>query len=143
MNVTRDVIVDLMPLYLAGEGSPATRALVEEYLKSDRELAERLRTLGSRGLEGVVAASPRPESELESLRRARRLIGAMRWLFALGLSLTASALAIEFNFRGGRLVEFHFLMRDAPLLLGTLFVLGLGCLTGYFMLRRGLRITMR
>ena len=40
MEVTRNVILDLLPLYLAGEASPDTRALVEHYLETDPELAE-------------------------------------------------------------------------------------------------------
>ena len=40
MEVTRNVILDLLPLYLAGEASPDTRALVEHYLERDPELAE-------------------------------------------------------------------------------------------------------
>ena len=43
MNVTREVILDLLPVYLSGEASPATRTLVEEYLKQDAELAQRIR----------------------------------------------------------------------------------------------------
>lgn len=38
MEVTRNVILDLLPLYLAGEVSQDTAALVEEYLKNDPEL---------------------------------------------------------------------------------------------------------
>jgi len=43
MNVTREVILDLLPVYLAGEASPATRALIEEYMEQDPELAQRIR----------------------------------------------------------------------------------------------------
>ena len=43
MNVTREVILDLLPVYLSGEASPATRTLVEEYLRQDAELAQRIR----------------------------------------------------------------------------------------------------
>jgi anti-sigma factor RsiW len=43
MAVTREVILDLLPLYLSDEASPDTRALVEEYLESDQEL-DRLAT---------------------------------------------------------------------------------------------------
>jgi anti-sigma factor RsiW len=45
MNVTREVILDLLPVYVSGEASPATCALVEEYLKQDAELAQRIRLL--------------------------------------------------------------------------------------------------
>ncbi len=40
MNITRNVILDLLPLYLADEVSADTRALVEKYLEADPELAK-------------------------------------------------------------------------------------------------------
>ena len=43
MNITREIILDLLPVYLSGEASPATRSLVEEYMKQDPELARRIR----------------------------------------------------------------------------------------------------
>jgi uncharacterized membrane protein len=39
-EITRDVILDLLPLYLAGEVSEDTARLVKKYLESDPELAE-------------------------------------------------------------------------------------------------------
>ena len=39
MEITRNVILDLLPLYSANEVSADTRVLVEEYLKTDPELA--------------------------------------------------------------------------------------------------------
>lgn len=39
MEITRDVILDLLPLYLADEVRPDTRALMEKYLETDPELA--------------------------------------------------------------------------------------------------------
>jgi len=39
-KITRNVILDLMPLYLAGEASQDTKELVEAYLESDKGLAE-------------------------------------------------------------------------------------------------------
>ena len=39
MEITRNVILDLLPLYLADEVSADTRALVEKYLETDPELA--------------------------------------------------------------------------------------------------------
>lgn len=43
MEVTREVIRDLWPSYMAGTVSPGTRALVETYLAQDAELARMLR----------------------------------------------------------------------------------------------------
>jgi hypothetical protein len=39
-EITRNIILDLLPLYLAGEASRDTAALVEEHLKTDPELAK-------------------------------------------------------------------------------------------------------
>jgi len=39
-KITRNVILDLLPLYLAGEASQDTKVLVEEYLETDKDLAE-------------------------------------------------------------------------------------------------------
>ena len=39
-NVTRDVVRDLMPAYLAGEASAGTNVLVEDYLRTDPALAQ-------------------------------------------------------------------------------------------------------
>ena len=38
VNVTREVILDLLPVYLAGEASADTRQLVDEYMRQDAEL---------------------------------------------------------------------------------------------------------
>ncbi len=40
MKIERNVILDLLPMYLANEVSPETRDLVEKYLETDRELAK-------------------------------------------------------------------------------------------------------
>lgn len=39
MAVTREVIMDLLPLYLSDEASTDSRALVQEHLENDPELA--------------------------------------------------------------------------------------------------------
>ena len=39
MTVPREVILDLLPLYLSEEASPETRELVKEYLDNDPDLA--------------------------------------------------------------------------------------------------------
>ena len=39
MQLSRDVILDLLPVYLSDEASPDTRALVEQKLATDRDLA--------------------------------------------------------------------------------------------------------
>jgi len=43
MKITRNVILDLLPMYLANEVNPETRILIEKYLETDPELAQQAR----------------------------------------------------------------------------------------------------
>jgi predicted anti-sigma-YlaC factor YlaD len=141
MNVTREVILDLLPVYLSGEASPATRALVEEYMKQDAELAQRIRLLGADNFAKVVPPILPPELELRSLRRTRRLLGWQRWLLGLAIFFSAMSLSNEFSFENGHFKEFHFLLRDYPAEFGICVVLGLACWIAYLSIRRRLRTT--
>ena len=40
MTVNREVIIDLLPLYLADEASPETQTLVKDFLDHDPDLAQ-------------------------------------------------------------------------------------------------------
>ena len=140
MNVTREVILDLIPVYLAGEASPATRALIDEYLRQDSELAQRVRTLSADSLPTITQTPLSSDIELRSLRRARALIGWQKWLFGLGITFTALSLSNEFSFEKGHLREFHFLISDYPAQFGSFAVLALICWISYYVIRRRLRI---
>jgi anti-sigma factor RsiW len=73
MAVTRDVILDLLPLYLSDEASPDTRALVEEHLDSDRELAH----LAARWKDRLSDSPPvpvNPEAQALAYQEAKRRI---------------------------------------------------------------------
>lgn len=136
MNVTREVILDLIPLVLGGEASPASRALVEEYLKQNPDLADRVQVLHTEGFAPIGSSELTPDLELRSLRRTKRLLGLQRWLFGLGIALTAVSLGMRIEFRGGRIAEFRFLLSEYPLELGIPLVVGLGLLIAYFAIRR-------
>ena len=138
MNVAREVIVDLLPVYLSGEASPATRSLVEEYMKQDAELAQRVR---SQWTENFARLAPPPELELRSLRRAHHLLALQKWLLGLGIGFIACSLSFGISYEDGRFRGGHFLLVDHPLGYGTCMALGLACWIGYFIIRRRLRAT--
>ena len=139
MNVTREVILDLLPVYLSGEASPATRSLVEEYVKQDAELGQRLRLLVADNFAKAAPSELPPDLELRSLRRTRGLLSWQRWLFGLGITFSALSLSNEFSFEGGHFKEFHFLLRDYPSQFGSCLALGVVCWIAYFTIRRRLR----
>ena len=140
MKIERDVIVDLLPVYLAGEASAATRELVEEHLKQDPELARRVREHGAESVPKLPLSLP-PELELESLRRTRRLLGVQRWLFGLTIAFTSTAFATRIDFHDGRVDLIRPLILDYPLQFGILLVLGIACWIAYRRVRRRLRST--
>lgn len=77
MNVTRDVVSDLWPVYSAGEASADTRALVDAFLERDPEFARVLRTAVELP---VVNSSLAPDSETRALRRTRDLVRGNAWM---------------------------------------------------------------
>ncbi len=139
MNVTREVILDLLPVYLAGEASPDTRALIEEFVEQDKELAQRIRVQWADNFAKIAPAALPPDLELRSLRRTRAIIGWQKWLFGFGISFTAIALTSQISFENGRIKDFHFLMRDFPAQFGTFALLAIACWSGYYAIRRSLR----
>lgn len=139
MKVTREVILDLLPLYLAGEASPSTRELVEEYLKQDAELAERIRLQMAEGLKRAAPSGLPPDLEFRSLKRTRRLLTIQKWLFGFALGFAAFGLSIEFSTRNGHFQEFHFLVRDYPALFGGALACSLISWMLYFFVRYRMR----
>jgi hypothetical protein len=143
MNVTREVILDLLPIYIAGEASPPTRALVEEFLKQDPDLAQRIRLQLADNLAKAAPSTLPPELELRSLRRTRSLLGWQKWLFGLAIFFTAMSLSNQFSLEGGHIKEFHFLLHDYPFEFGACVVLGVACWVAYFSIRHHLRTGTR
>jgi RNA polymerase sigma-70 factor (ECF subfamily) len=88
-NATRDVVVDLWPLYVSGEASPDTRALVESFLEKDPEFAERLREHEGAGLRAPAVALPADHERATLLRAQRRR--ARQSMIVNSLALLASA----------------------------------------------------
>lgn len=77
MNVTREVIKDLLPLYQEGEVSPDTRQLVEEYLAKDSELRDQVAASGFPPRRLPVRAEMRPSAaEVAAILRAAADAGA-------------------------------------------------------------------
>ena len=142
MNVTREVVLDLLPVYLAGEASADTRALVEEYLKSDEDLARYVRSRPPELTTSPTVSRLPPEAELVTLRRTRRVLALQRWLFALAILFTTVSLATRISFDdGGHLTRVRLLFLDEPRLLLPL-ALGLILWIAYFTLRRRLRAAL-
>jgi hypothetical protein len=74
MEIKRGVILDLLPLYLAGESSTDTQALVEQYLETDPELAEMAKRTAAMGKLDDIPVPLKKEDQMEAYKEAQRLI---------------------------------------------------------------------
>jgi hypothetical protein len=92
MKITRDVVSDLWPLYLADEASADTRALVDAFLREHPELARELRAVEELPATGITMP---PDEEARALARTRDLVSGRGWLRRLRLfALAMTGLAI-------------------------------------------------
>ena len=74
MEITRNIILDLLPLYLDGDASPDTQALVEKYLDTDPELAEMAEKFTVMDKPEDVPVPLKKEKQMKAYEEAQRLI---------------------------------------------------------------------
>jgi len=141
LEVTRNVIQDLLPLYLAGEVCPETRALVEEFLLRDATLAAEVERQQSDSLKqiltrGTIMTLPQ-DHDAQTLARTRTQLQRTAWILALAIALTLAPLS--FTFGNG-----HFtwiMVRDVPRIAFMYWATAAGFWIAYFVTRHRLRST--
>jgi hypothetical protein len=120
MNVTRDVVRDLVVVYLTGEASEDTRRLVEEWLVRDPELAESVKSAGGFT---VPHTTPPAGLEIRALDRTRKLLSRKNYLLWFSLLLTYLPLSFGYNLTTKHLT--YVMFWDYPALAGVFLVLGI------------------
>jgi ferric-dicitrate binding protein FerR (iron transport regulator) len=88
MTITKSVIVDLWAIYASGEASADTRALVEDYLRGDPELAQQLRHEPALP---APAAPLSPDHQARALALTRRRLRGLPLLLFLAMMLSMMA----------------------------------------------------
>jgi anti-sigma factor RsiW len=137
MNVTRDVIHDLLPAYLSGEVSADTKVLVEEFLRGDPDLARTVSSLRANVLPEPPIAL-RPTQEKETLRMTKRLLRLRGILMGLGIFLTL--LPFSQRLEDGRITWTFLHNTPAPVTV-LVFLAALACWGSYLYVRRRLQGT--
>jgi len=74
MEITKNVILDLLPLYLADEVSADTRALIEEYLETDPELAEIAKQSAAVELPGDIPVPLTQENKMKAYKKSKTIM---------------------------------------------------------------------
>jgi anti-sigma factor RsiW len=139
MEITRNIIQDLLPLYLAGEACPETRVLVEEFLARDPALAAVAASRTSGSLEKILTGGsimPLPQNhEAEALARTRAKLQRTVWILALAIAFTL--VPFSFTFDDGHIT--WMIVRDVPRIALAYWVLAAGFWIAYFVRRYRLR----
>ena len=137
MNVSRDVIMDLLPLYLAGEASAGTRALLERYLRDNPDFATEMRAQAERSATLLSPASVplAPDHEKAALERIRRFNRHRTHLLAFAIAWTL--IPFSFAFIENRIS--WVMLRDSPKQAIMFWIAAIGCWLGYVVMGRRLR----
>src|SRR5689334_6710479 len=91
MNVSKEVIRDLLPVYVAGEASADTRAVVESALGGDADLRNEAAMIGTVPAVGVT---PPAALGLDTLKRTQRLLRRRALLAGFSVFFSTFPLAI-------------------------------------------------
>jgi anti-sigma factor RsiW len=141
MEVTRNVIQDLLPIYLCGEASAESRALVDEFLKRDPALAadvERQKSdLLKQTFTGGDAMSLPQDLEVKTLARTRAELTRRSWMLALAIAFTLFPLSIVVE---GTHVRW-LMLRDVPSLALAFWATAAGFWVGFIVHNKRLRST--
>jgi hypothetical protein len=125
MNVTRDVVHDLLPLYMVGEASDDSRALIEEYLRLHPDEKRLLTEHAAKATEllGTPPPPPPPDFEKTVFERTRRY---NRWRTQLlAFTIAYGLFPLAFVFKGGQITWIMF--RDRPLQAVMFWIAAAGC----------------
>jgi hypothetical protein len=100
-EITRNILLDLIPVYLAGEASEDTRKLVEKYLETDKELAKMVEQSQTFNLPGDVPVAVNQDQALQLYMQSKRL-NTFRTI-ALAMIISFSILCLLVIVGGGLL----------------------------------------
>lgn len=134
MNITKDVITDLLPLYLSDECSPDTKKLIDEYLKANPEFAGQIKSFSKNPLPETIPYRINKQDEMNTLKRTKRLIQWRTWLMGFAIFCTIAPFSVLHT--GGKT---YWLFLEAPKSASAYGVLAILFWVGYFIAKRKLR----
>ena len=108
MNVTKDIINDLIPLYVANDCSADTRTLVEEYLQQHPQEAVELQRIINTAVPDAVLPAKNLD-EVRAFREARRRLRLRSSVMALAIFFSLAPMSSFVDDRRS-----WWMLRDAP-----------------------------
>ena len=134
MNVTREVITDLLPLYNSGDCSPDTKRLVAEFLESDPDFARRLRIAAQNPLPTSIPQHLKKEDEMTTLARTQRFLRMRSTI--MGLAIFFSLVPFSFLYTHDKM---YWLFQESPSSAAVYGLLAIVSWIGYAVLRNKTR----
>ncbi|HSP16850.1 MAG TPA: hypothetical protein VLV78_19040 [Thermoanaerobaculia bacterium] len=143
MNITRNVVTDLLPAYFSGEASEDTRSIVEEYFEQHPEF-EREARRSAEGLDQIRQIGSIPiDARLEqtALKRAKRLLRVQTILLALASTFSLNVISLGFSFQitNGHIHPHWLTLPGQSQVVGAIAVLAVILWALYFRIRRRIR----
>lgn len=108
MKITRDVITDLLPVYLSGEASEDTKTLVDAFLKDDPEFSKLVRENGAILPESQINLSK--ENEMDTLLKTQKLLRQRSTYMAFTILFTLLPLSFYIDAQG-----MYWMWADTPI----------------------------
>ncbi len=133
MNVSRDVILDLLPLVVADEASEDTTALVEQFLATDPalvKLAEEMKSHILIKLPNIL----QKEIEMQTFEETKNMLKRRNLFLSFALLFTGLTVAFRFGETG---IEWFWV--NTPGMAVVCFFLGLMAWIGYLLTIRQTR----
>jgi len=96
MEITRNVILDLLPMYMANEVSADTRQLIDKYLETDQELANIVKHSKKMGLPRDIPVPLNRDDNLKAFVKAKRKILIQSIFLAAGIILIVAVILYAF-----------------------------------------------
>jgi len=87
MNIPKHLVIDFLPLYLADEVSDETRNLIEDYLKTDPQLATLAEQAKSAQSLREIPAPLGKDNEMEALKKVKRMMLSVQHHVFLALAV--------------------------------------------------------
>lgn len=132
MMASRDVVRDLLPLYVAGEASLDSVKLVARALAADPVLAAEAEALRSSDPAAAPVPARAADGDRVALVRIREAVRTRSTLLGIAIFLTLAP--FSFFYADGHVKLFA--LRDAPGMAIPAFVSGVACWVGWLLLGR-------
>jgi anti-sigma factor RsiW len=110
MTVTRDVVKELLPVYLADEASADTRQIVDEYLAGDPALAAQVAAARRAPFSLPATPAPAPTAEKRALDTTRQRLRHRTSTLMMAVLFTLAPFTTKFDGSGITFI----MWRDKP-----------------------------